>query len=87
MRILSKAAAASWAGEGIRVNSIYPGQIDTPILSDLTQEHKQQIAAAIPMGRMGRPEDIAYASLYLCSEEAAYVTGAELVIDGGWSTT
>lgn len=62
----------------------HPGQIDTPILAGLTPEQNEQIKAATPMGRMGRPEEIAYGSLYLCSDEAAFVTGVELVIDGGW---
>lgn len=84
VRLMSKAAALEYAKQGIRVNSIHPGQIDTPILAGLTPEQNEQIKAATPMGRMGRPEEIAYGSLYLCSDEAAFVTGAELVIDGGW---
>jgi NAD(P)-dependent dehydrogenase (short-subunit alcohol dehydrogenase family) len=69
----------------VRVNSIHPGQIETPILGNLTPEQDAAIKAAIPMGRRGRPEDIAFGSLYLCSDEAAYVTGIELPIDAGWS--
>lgn len=84
VRTMSKAAALEYVKQGIRVNSIHPGMINTPILGNLTQEGDAAIRAAIPMGRMGKPEDIAYGSLYLCSDEAAYVTGIELVIDGGW---
>ena len=84
VRLMTKSAALEYVKEGIRVNSIHPGQIDTPILSGLTPEQNEQIKAATPMGRLGRPEEIAYGSLYLCSDEAAYTTGAELVIDGGW---
>lgn len=84
VRTMSKAAALEYVKQGIRVNSIHPGMINTPILGNLTQEGDAAIRAAIPMGRMGRPEDIAYGALYLCSDEAAYVTGIELVIDGGW---
>jgi len=84
VRTMSKAAALEYVKQGIRVNSIHPGMINTPILGNLTQEGDAAIRAAIPMGRMGRPEDIAYGSLYLCSDEAEYVTGIELVIDGGW---
>jgi len=85
VRIMSKAAALEYARQGIRVNSIHPGQIETPILAGLTPEQNEQIKAATPIGRMGKPEEIAYGSLYLCSDEAAYTTGTELIIDGGWS--
>ena len=69
----------------MRVNSIHPGQVETPILGDLTPEGDAAIKAAIPMGRMGQPIDVAHGSLYLCSVDARYVTGIELPIDGGWS--
>ena len=81
---MTKSAALEYVKQGIRVNSIHPGQIDTPILGDLTPEMDAQIKEATPMGRLGRPEEIAYGSLYLCSDEAAFTTGTELVIDGGW---
>ena len=84
VRLMSKAAALEYARQGIRVNSIHPGQIDTPILAGLTPEQDAQIKEATPMGRIGRPEEIAYGSLYLCSDEASFTTGIELVIDGGW---
>ena len=84
VRLMTKSAALEYVKQGIRVNSIHPGQIDTPILGDLTPEMDAQIKDATPMGRLGRPEEIAYGSLYLCSDEAAFTTGAELVIDGGW---
>lgn len=84
VRIMSKAAALEYARQGIRVNSIHPGQIETPILAGLTPEQNEQIKAATPLGRMGKPEEIAFGSLYLCSDEAAFTTGIELVIDGGW---
>ena len=70
VRLMTKSAALEYVKEGIRVNSIHPGQIDTPILSGLTPEQNEQIRAATPMGRLGRPEEIAYGSLYLCSDEA-----------------
>ncbi len=84
VRIMTKAAALEYVRQGIRVNSIHPGQIDTPILAGLTPEQNEQIKKATPMGRLGRPEEIAFGSLYLCSDEASYTTGIELVIDGGW---
>ncbi|MGH8007356.1 MAG: SDR family oxidoreductase, partial [Candidatus Binatia bacterium] len=84
VRLMSKAAALEYVKQGTRVNSIHPGMIETPILANLTPEDAEAIRAATPIGRMGRPEEIAYGALYLCSDEAAFVTGAELVIDGGW---
>ena len=84
VRIMTKAAALEYVRQGIRVNSIHPGQIDTPILAGLTPDQNAQIQEATPMGRLGRPEEIAFGSLYLCSDEASYTTGIELVIDGGW---
>ncbi len=85
VRLMSKSAALEYVKQGVRVNTILPGQIQTPILGDLTPEMDAAIKASIPMGRMGDPEDIAWGSVYLCSDEAKYVTGAELVIDAGWS--
>jgi 2,5-dichloro-2,5-cyclohexadiene-1,4-diol dehydrogenase 2 len=85
VRLMSKSAALEYVKRGVRVNSIHPGQIRTPILGNLTAELDAQIKAAIPMGDMGRPEDIAHGSAYLCSDMARYVTGIELPIDGGWS--
>ncbi|MEN3977032.1 glucose 1-dehydrogenase [Emcibacter sp. SYSU 3D8] len=85
VRLMSKSAALEYVKQGVRVNTILPGQIRTPILGDLTPEMDAAIKASIPMGRMGDPEDIAWGSVYLCSDEAKYITGAELVIDAGWS--
>jgi NAD(P)-dependent dehydrogenase (short-subunit alcohol dehydrogenase family) len=77
------------AGYGIRCNSINPGAIDTPLLQASFDQapdpeaRRRAIVGRAPMGRMGRPIDVAYAALYLASDEAAYVTGAELNVDGG----
>ncbi|MGK2871410.1 MAG: glucose 1-dehydrogenase [Alphaproteobacteria bacterium] len=85
VRLMSKAAALEYATQGIRINSVHPGIINTPILGTaLTPEIVEGIIGKTPIGRLGRPEDIAYGSLYLCSDDASFVTGAELVIDGGW---
>lgn len=84
VRVMSKGTALEFASKGVRVNTIFPGQIRTPILGDITPEQDAAIKAAIPMGVVGDPTDIAYGSLYLASDEARYVTGAELWIDGGW---
>lgn len=85
VRLMTKSAALEYVKKGIRVNAILPGQIDTPILGNLTPEQDAAIKAAIPMGRIGRPEDVARTSLFLCSDDASYITGVELPVDGGWS--
>ncbi len=86
VRTFTKAAAIRHAAEGIRVNSVHPGPILTPMnqerLSD--ESERQKSLSHIPLGRIGRPEDVAYGVLYLASDESSFVTGAELVIDGGW---
>lgn len=84
VRVMGKAAALEFARQGIRVNTIFPGQIRTPILGDITPEQDAAIKASIPMGVVGDPMDIAHGSLYLASDEAKYVSGAELWIDGAW---
>lgn len=84
VRVMSKGAALEFAKQGIRVNTIFPGQIRTPILGDITPEQDAAIKASIPMGLVGDPMDIANGSLFLASDDARYVTGAELWIDGGW---
>lgn len=85
VRIFSKAAAIQYAPEGIRVNSIHPGFVDTP-LTEQIHAHPEGAKSrhdATPLGRLGQPVDIAMGCVYLASDEAAWVTGSELVIDGG----
>jgi NAD(P)-dependent dehydrogenase (short-subunit alcohol dehydrogenase family) len=86
LRMMSKSAAVQYARQGVRVNSIFPHLIKTAIVDGLPPEVMQALEDAIPMGRGGVSEDIAHASVYLCSDEAQYVTGAELVIDGGFTS-
>ncbi len=83
IRVMGKSAALEYARRGVRVNTVFPGVIKTPMLGDVPEEALRALEEAIPMGRRGSPEDIAYASLYLCSDEAKFVTGGEFVIDGG----
>jgi len=86
VRILTKTAAVEYAREGIRINSVHPGVVDTEMIrGTLNQEGMQGAIRAHPLGRMGTAEDIAYAVLFLASDEASYITGAELVIDGGYT--
>ena len=85
VRILAKAAAIQYAKDGIRVNSVHPGLIDTPMSRQrlTTPDLRSQAAARIPLGRSGQPDDIAYGALFLASDESSFMTGSELVIDGG----
>ncbi len=85
VHLMSKVAALEYARDGIRVNSIHPGFTMTSTASALPEEMKKALADPVPMGRAAAPEEIAYGALYLCSDEAAIVTGTELVIDGGLS--
>jgi NAD(P)-dependent dehydrogenase (short-subunit alcohol dehydrogenase family) len=88
VRLLTKTAALEYAAEGIRINSIHPGFIDTDMVKEaIPEEMKDQvgplIAEMVPLARLGESLDIAYGALYLASDESTYVTGSELVIDGG----
>ncbi|MFJ8065691.1 SDR family NAD(P)-dependent oxidoreductase [Psychrobacillus sp. NPDC096426] len=82
-RIMSKAAAVELAGYGIRVNSVYPGAVKTPMIASLGEEALSVVANTIPLKKIGTPEDIAYLVLFLASDEAQFITGAEVVADGG----
>jgi len=85
VRTLTKNAALHWATKGIRVNSIHPGFIDTPILDETRgTDVWETMTVLTPMGRLGQPEDIAAGVAYLASDDAAFVTGSELYIDGGY---
>jgi len=78
-----RTAAIELAAHGITVNAVLPGNIMTEGLKDLGPEYLAQMAAAIPMKRLGTVDDIAYAALFLASEEAAFITGQTIVVDGG----
>ena len=80
---MSKSLAAEVASRGVTVNCIAPGFIETPMTDKLTEDQKARILQAIPAGRMGSAQDIGAAVLYLSSEEAGYVTGATLHVNGG----
>ena len=85
VRLLTKSTAIQYAAEGIRANSIHPGPIDTPMGDQVWPDagSKEEVVDRTPVGRMGVPKDIAYGALYLASDESSFVTGSELVIDGG----
>ena len=88
---LTKAMAMDHAAEGIRVNCVCPGRVETPFVKARLKEYPdpdaayREMAGTQALGRMGRPEEIAAAVLYLASDEAAFITGTPLLIDGGWS--
>lgn len=87
VRLLTKATAIQYAREGIRANSVHPGPIITP-MTEATRadaDRYQLTLSRIPLGRYGKPEEVAYAVLFLASDESAFMTGSELVIDGGWT--
>ncbi|MEC8910093.1 MAG: glucose 1-dehydrogenase [Chloroflexota bacterium] len=87
VRIFTKSAAIQYAPEGIRVNSVHPGPIVTPMTESRRSDSavQQVMVSRIPLGRYGESEDVAYGVLYLASDESSFVTGGELVIDGGWT--
>jgi NAD(P)-dependent dehydrogenase (short-subunit alcohol dehydrogenase family) len=84
VRNMTKNVAMTHVGDGIRVNSIHPGYILTPLTAVQAPEVNQLMIDTTPMKRPGQPIEVAYGSLYLASDESSYVTGSELVIDGGY---
>jgi NAD(P)-dependent dehydrogenase (short-subunit alcohol dehydrogenase family) len=84
VRNMSKNAAITYVGDGIRVNSVHPGFIATPLTDAQAADLNEAVIGATPMKRAGQPIEIAYGALYLASDESSYVTGTELVIDGGY---
>lgn len=87
LRGITKCHAYELGTSGIRVNSVHPGGVDTPMgnAAGRPKEEVNQVFKRLPLGRIGDPEEIAKASLFLASDEASYVTGAELAVDGGWT--
>lgn len=87
VRILTKSVAIQYASEGIRCNSVHPAPIETDMTADVRADKNRlaDMVRRIPMGRYGKPEEVAYAVLYLASNESSFVTGSELVVDGGWT--
>ena len=86
VRIMTKSAAVQFAGDGVRVNSVHPGILPPMRTSRLTADpaHRAKMLRAVPMKREGRVEEVAHAVLFLASDEASYITGTELVVDGGY---
>lgn len=84
VRMMTKNAAITYAHDGIRVNSLIPGFVDTPLTQAQDADINEYVISQTPMGRAGRPDEIAAAAVFLASDESSFMTGAELVIDGGY---
>ena len=85
---LTKTAALEYAKQGIRVNAVCPGVVQTPMIDRFVQGDAQklsQLSMGAPVGRVGKPEEIASAVIWLCSSGSAFTTGHPLVVDGGWT--
>ena len=86
---LTKSIALDYVNDNIRANSICPGTVDTPWVERITQDYdnpthaRELMRQRQPMGRLGNPEEIAYAALYLASDESRFVTGTNMIVDGG----
>lgn len=86
VRTLSKSVALTHAGDGIRVNSLHPGLVMTPLITAQDDALTQAVVDATPLGRGADPRELAYAALFLACGESSFVTGTELVVDGGYLT-
>jgi 2-dehydro-3-deoxy-D-gluconate 5-dehydrogenase len=86
VRLLTKSLAVELGSKGIRVNSVHPGVIETPMTADILKDTnmKNTLVQSVPLGRTGKPIDIAGPVVFLASDAASYMTGAEVVADGGW---
>jgi len=86
IRIFTKVTALQYAKEKIRANSLHPGPIDTPagVVASGNSERLSFVLSKVPLGRIGTPKEVAYGALFLASDESSFITGSELVIDGGW---
>ena len=84
---LTRVLASDWGPQGIRVNCICPGPIDTPMIAPALEDPaiRKALTDPVPLGRIGRPEEIASAALFLASDESSYISGVILPVDGGWT--
>lgn len=85
VKLLTQTLAIDYGGQNIRVNAVCPGYIDTPLLKDIPNDKKEALVALHPIGRLGRAEEVASVVLFLASDEASFVTGATILVDGGYT--
>lgn len=85
VKLLTQNLCTAYASKGIRVNAVCPGYIDTPLLKDADSKQKEYLASLHPQGRLGKPEEIAKAVLFLASDDASFVNGTTLLVDGGYT--
>ncbi len=85
VRLMTKSAGLEYARQGVRVNSVHPGIIETPLAKSISEEYIEAMMEGTPMGKMGEPADIATMSLFLCSDEAKFINASEFIVDGGWN--
>ena len=85
MKLLTQTLGITYAQEGIRVNAICPGYIDTPLIEGRNEALNEHLVSLHPMGRLGKPEEVAKAVLFLASDDASFVTGTSLLVDGGYT--
>ncbi|WP_230940207.1 SDR family NAD(P)-dependent oxidoreductase [Burkholderia pseudomultivorans] len=85
VKLLTQTLAIDYGQQNIRVNAVCPGYIDTPLLKNMSQDTKRALVALHPMGRLGRAEEVANAVLFLASDEASFVNGSSLLVDGGYT--
>ncbi len=86
VKLLTQTLAAKYTKDGIRVNAICPGYIDTPLISFAQGDYRQKLIDLHPIGRLGKPEEVAKAVLFLASDESSFVSGASLLVDGGYTS-
>ncbi|WP_339203860.1 SDR family oxidoreductase [Paenibacillus sp. FSL K6-3182] len=85
VKLLTKSTAIAYAARGIRINAVCPGYIDTPLIAELSEEAKKYLTGLHPIGRLGKPEEVAKAVLFLASDDASFITGTSLMVDGGYT--
>jgi NAD(P)-dependent dehydrogenase (short-subunit alcohol dehydrogenase family) len=82
---MTKSSALEAAAQGIRINAVCPGLVDTPMIADLDEDVRASLSASHPLGRIARPEEIADAVVFLASDKSSFITGIALTVDGGYS--
>ncbi|BFH63215.1 SDR family NAD(P)-dependent oxidoreductase [Paenibacillus azoreducens] len=85
VKLLTQSLSADYASQGIRINAVCPGYIDTPLIQGRTEALNNHLIGLHPMGRLGKPEEVAKAVLFLASDDASFITGTSLLVDGGYT--